>query len=230
MIYITGDTHCPIDIYKLSTKRFPAQKNLSKKDFLIICGDFGAIWDNSNQEKYWLKWLENKNFTTLFVAGNHENFVLLDSFPVEKWCGGYIHKINSSVFHLMNGQIFDLDGYKVFTMGGASSHDKEHRIPYKSWWPEELPNAKDFDFAIDNLQKHNDKVDFIISHCASNSIMKKIHAWYEKDVLTNFFENYVSQQVEYNHWFFGHYHVDKNFDDKHICLYDAIIKYEGEKS
>ena len=42
MIYITGDTHIPTDVGKLSSKRFPEQKNLTKNDYVIICGDFGG--------------------------------------------------------------------------------------------------------------------------------------------------------------------------------------------
>ena len=61
MIYITGDTHIPVDIGKLSTKRFPEQKEMTKSDYVIICGDFGGVWDGSNEEKYWIKWLKNKN-------------------------------------------------------------------------------------------------------------------------------------------------------------------------
>ena len=64
MIYITGDTHQNIDISKLNTKNFPEQKELTKSDYVIICGDFGMVWNNSKEEMYWRKWLEKKNFTT----------------------------------------------------------------------------------------------------------------------------------------------------------------------
>lgn len=80
MIYITGDTHIPIDIHKLSTSNFGEQKVLTKEDVVIICGDFGGVWDNSKEEMYWRKWLDDKSFTTLFVDGNHENFPLLYKF------------------------------------------------------------------------------------------------------------------------------------------------------
>ena len=40
MIYVTGDTHANIDIGKLNTKRFPQQLDLTKKDYLVICGDY----------------------------------------------------------------------------------------------------------------------------------------------------------------------------------------------
>lgn len=49
MIYVTGDTHANIDIEKLNTTKFPQQKNLTKDDYLIICGDFGLCWDGSRR-------------------------------------------------------------------------------------------------------------------------------------------------------------------------------------
>lgn len=64
MIYITGDTHGDW-MSRLNTHNFPEQKSLSKKDYVIICGDFG-LWHDTPSERYALKWLENKTFTTLF--------------------------------------------------------------------------------------------------------------------------------------------------------------------
>ena len=123
MIYITGDIHASVDIGKLSTKRFPQQKTLSKEDYLIICGDFGLVWDNSNTDLYWRNWLAGKPFTTLWVDGNHENFDRLYNYPVEEWNGGKVHKIRPSVIHLMRGQIYQIEEKKIFTFGGASRHD-----------------------------------------------------------------------------------------------------------
>ena len=80
MIFITGDIHGNIDINKLNSKKFAEQKNLTKSDFVIIAGDFGLVWDESKECQYWIKWLSEKNFTTLFIDGNHENFNLLNSY------------------------------------------------------------------------------------------------------------------------------------------------------
>lgn len=52
MIFITGDCHA--DFTKFNTKSFPEQKELTKEDIVIICGDFGGIWDGSKREKHWL--------------------------------------------------------------------------------------------------------------------------------------------------------------------------------
>ena len=129
MIYITGDTHAEFE--RFSTKRFPEQKNLTRDDYLIICGDFGGIWDcyrSSNREKYWLDWLETKPFTLLFVDGNHENFDRLKEFPVCNFKGGKAHKIRNNIYHLMRGYVFEIDGKKFFAFGGARSHDIQDGI------------------------------------------------------------------------------------------------------
>ncbi len=124
MIYITGDTHS--DFLRFEIDKFPIQTDMTKNDYVIICGDFGGLWtfeEESNREKYWLNWLNERNFTTLFVDGNHENFTRLYNYPIEEWHGGKVHKIRDSVIHLMRGEIYDIDDKKFFTFGGARSHD-----------------------------------------------------------------------------------------------------------
>lgn len=68
MIYITGDCHA--DWTKFSTESFPEQKDMTRDDFVIVCGDFG-LWHDNPTEQWWFKWLEEKNFTLLFIDGNH---------------------------------------------------------------------------------------------------------------------------------------------------------------
>lgn len=124
MIYITGDCHQ--DFRRFSTRIFPEQKEMTKDDYVIVCGDFGGVWNRggeNKEEKHLMDWLEGKPFTTLFVDGNHENFDRLYACPVEEWHGGKVHKIRPTVIHMMRGQVFAIDGKSVFTFGGASSHD-----------------------------------------------------------------------------------------------------------
>ena len=70
MIYITGDCHA--DFRRFNTEIFPEQHEMTMEDYVIICGDFGGIWDKdkeSSREKWWLDWLEAKSYTILFVCG-----------------------------------------------------------------------------------------------------------------------------------------------------------------
>lgn len=223
MLYITGDTHTPIDVHKLGMKYFPQQRFMVREnDYLIICGDFGAVWDNSKEEHYWRKWLDNKPFTVLFVDGNHENFDLLNEFPIIDKFGGQVQQIGENIFHLLRGEIYKICGKEIFCFGGASSHDKHLRVPYKSWWPNELPTMEEMQHGIQMLDNHKWNVDYIITHCASKSVQAEIAYWYENDSLTSFFQ-FIKENCLYRHWYFGHYHIDKRMDEKHTALYQKIV-------
>lgn len=221
MIYITGDTHIPCDISKIKTKRFPASKELSKNDFLIICGDFGGVWNNDSEELYWRKWLDRKNFTTLFVDGNHENFNLLNEFEIVNFHNGKAHKISESIYHLMRGQIYEIDGKRIFTFGGAASHDIEYRTKDKNWWAEELPSESELIFAQKNLEAVDWKVDYIVTHCAPTSTQQMIAPSYGTNRLTNFFET-IKERATYQAWYFGHYHTDRTVEERFFCLFNQI--------
>ena len=65
MIYVTGDTH-GMWAERFNEYAFPEQRKLTKHDYVIVLGDFG-IWDNSDEQKQELDWLEHRNFTTLFI-------------------------------------------------------------------------------------------------------------------------------------------------------------------
>lgn len=152
-IFITGDIHAKPE--RLSSQSFPQGKNLTKDDFVIICGDFGLIWDKegtSTYEDHWLDWLNDKPFTTLFLDGNHENFDRLlnfETYPCEKWHGGIVQKIRPSVIHLMRGEIYDLQGKTFFCMGGNYSHDIQHGIID----PADYPTRPDMIAACKALEK-----------------------------------------------------------------------------
>ena len=254
MIFVTGDCHS--EFQKLSTASFPEQKEMTKDDTVIICGDFGAVWDcdgASPSEQYWLKWLDEKPFTTVFVDGNHENFDRLNSeFEVVDFHGGKAHKLNESVYHLMRGEIFEFEGKRFFAFGGASSHDiddgilswedfdtqeefketvrkwrkqrKMFRINHVSWWAEELPSDEEIQNAENNLVRADYKVDYVLAHCAPQSIVSWLYARYSKpDKLTMYFED-LAHRLTFNNWFFGHYHEDRKIMGKFVLLYDQIVR------
>lgn len=250
MIYITGDTHA--DFSRFQIDRFPYQNDMTENDYVIICGDFGGVWTfekESEHEKYWLDYLNEKNFTTLFVDGNHENFSRLYDYPVEEWNGGKVHKIREKVIHLMRGEIFNINGKKFFTFGGAKSHDIQDgilnldeeekiyeyrkkraffRIRDYSWWDLELPSDEEMKRGLDNLKKVGYKVDYIITHCCPTSIQVILGGgMYEKDYLTDYFQE-ISEKCEFKKWYFGHYHDNRQIDSKYVLVYEDIIPLDFE--
>lgn len=252
-VWITGDIHG--NPQRFSTGIFPEQKEMTKDDNVIILGDFGLVWDyngESKYEKYWLDWIEKKPFTTLFIDGNHDNFDRLDNYPIEQWHGGNVHFIRPSVIHLMRGQIFNIEDKTFFTFGGASSHDisagilepddpdfkekKErldkdpfalYRINHMSWWERELPSEEEMKEGLVNLEKQNNKVDYIITHSPYTSLLRQMDGGsglYQKDRLTDYLQE-IKQTVDYKQFFFGHMHQNKNFYwERSSCLYEQIVR------
>ncbi|MDR2671894.1 MAG: metallophosphoesterase, partial [Coriobacteriales bacterium] len=230
-IFITGDTHRAHDIKKLTNDYFTIGQTLDKEDFVIICGDFGFIWEKQDlTDGRPLKWLDEQPWTTLFVDGNHENHDLLDSLPTEQWCGGAVHRINDSVLHLMRGEVFEIAGYTFFTFGGADSIDKGARIEGISWWRRELPNKEEYQRAEENLKAHGMKVDYVLTHTASTPILEQFFDCRirESDYLCDWFKE-LEEQLDFKHWYFGHLHADRKMDDRHTLLYQRIIEIDGEE-
>ena len=251
MIYVTGDTHGQFE-HRFKMEAFPEQKYMAKDDYVIICGDFGGIWDRageSDSEKYWLDWLNDRAYTLLFIDGNHENFHRIESYPEREWHGGRIHEIRPSVYHLMRGQVYEIDGKKIFTFGGAASHDissgildldepefrrkkkkldlghKQYRIKNLTWWEQEMPSEEEMNEGITNLQKHNNEMDYIVTHCCSTSTLNAIgiQELYLPDKATEYLER-IKNTVTYNKWFFGHYHENVNVNSKELLIYEQIIR------
>ena len=248
MIYITGDTHA--DFSRFNEINFPYQTEMTKDDYVIICGDFGGVWTyeaESIQEQKNLDWLNSRNFTTLFVDGNHENYTrLYNDYPVIEWHGGKVHKIRDSVLHLMRGEVFDIDGKTIFAFGGAKSHDIQDgilnldeeekiyeyrkreaffRIRDFSWWDLELPTEDEMQNGIKNLEKHNYKVDYIITHCCPTNVQPLISLRYKKDYLTDYLQM-IPEKCDFKKWFFGHYHDNKHINSQYTLLYESIEPIE----
>ena len=69
MVYVTGDTHA--DKSRFSKNNL---KDLQPGDTLIVCGDFGFVWEATKKEKDFLKWLGTRKFNVCFIDGPHDNF------------------------------------------------------------------------------------------------------------------------------------------------------------
>jgi len=231
-IFVTGDIHGPKDVTRLSDVFFPKGQKLTKKDFVIVLGDFGLVWywEQSKRELYWLEWLSSLPFTTLFLDGNHENFYRLLKYPKKSFKGGKASQIHDTVFYLRRGEVFTIDGKMIFVMGGAMSTDKEDRIEGESWWPQEEPNYKDWDNAAKNLARHGNKIDIVLTHTAPQSIAKRMsrysHCYIEsariEDPVAIALER-VKKGIKFKYWCYGHLHCNWT-SGKFTSLYDNIKK------
>ena len=225
MIFVTGDTHGLQDFNKLHmfAGRHP---ELTKDDYVIIAGDFGAIWNSATLVEN-LKYYAELPFTVLFVDGNHENFDLLETFPEEEWHGGRVHRIKPNIIHLMRGQIYEIEGKTFFTFGGATSVDKDYRIEGRSWWSQELPTSKELDEGLENLKRYGNSVDYIITHSCSRRALEYPPLKMVAGIKINCIESSMLsafEEVRYKHWYFGHFHIDARLGDRYTVLYQEVVQ------
>lgn len=230
-IFITGDTHGGLDIKKLHTKNFPESKSLTKDDYLIVVGDFG-IWKDKKSQDF-LKWIDNKKFTVLFVEGNHEDYSYLKTFPIVDMFGSKVRKINDSVFQLMRGEIYTINNKRFFTFGGARSIDRFSACRQEGidWFPEEECSYAEEYKALSNLSNYNNEVDYIITHtCASSTLdeISLLYGFYVEyyDNQNKFFQE-LKNSIQYKGWVFGHFHQDLILNEKEVVLYNKIFNLDN---
>ena len=226
MIYFTGDTHG--EVGRFTTDAIPGEYNFNENDVLIVAGDFGYLFLDNAEERIFLRYLEGKPYTIAFVDGNHENFPAIYSYPeVEIW-GARAHKLAANVYHLMRGEIYTIDGKSIFTMGGAYSIDRYMRTKGYSYWEEELPTGGEYRRAADNLTSRGMKVDVIVTHTAPRSLVYSMGFSPDAhEAELGGFLDWIKSECSYSHWFFGHFHVDRDLDEKHHAIFYRALTVEG---
>ena len=228
MLYFTGDTHG--EIGRFSEEKMPGESKWGSGDVLFVCGDFGYMLLNNEKEKKYLDFLEsNKPYTIAFIDGNHDNFTELNKYPCETWNGGKIHRIRKNIVHLMRGQVFEIQGKKIFTMGGAYSIDRASRALGVSYWEEELPNNDEYNEATKNLKANGMAVDYIVTHTIPQEIIIRLGERPDRHdfELTGFLE-WIMKDVKFEKWFFGHWHKDilvlERDYERFYGLFHSVVK------
>ena len=228
MIYVTGDMHGEQDRFS-----DPKLKKLKRGDYLIVCGDFGFIWDGSAAERAFIRKLSKKKYTTLFIDGAHENFGILDSYEVSKWNGGKVHLISDKVIHLMRGQIYEIEDQTIFTMGGGVSSDADLRFESEAWSEREVPSHAELVEGVDNLEKYNAAVDLIITHEPPAKLKEFMTLKDKSEVGITGLNTYLEEMsgvCSFNHWYFGSLHIDKYISKTHVSVFRSIVNAKtGQK-
>ena len=249
MIYITGDCHGSMD--KFESVRF----NLTSQDKIIVLGDFGAVFFNNtpamkelidNIEKPILHYLSDLPCEVLFIDGNHDNIDRLKDLPEIYRYGNKVGEITHNVFYLKRGNVYTIENKTFMCMGGATSIDRGNRTEGVNWWSDENPNNREWFKLMLELERVNNKVDYVLTHTPPNKLIKPILKWEMScnynvpewkiddgtvrsvDCPTARTLDIVSDKLDFKVWFFGHMHHNITFKDypKYVCLYQSIMKLE----
>lgn len=228
-LYITGDKHGDF----LSVFDFCSRTETSREDILIILGDAGINYHLNARDRELKELLSKLPITFFCIHGNHEERPYKIPTYKEKVCFGataYVEDAYPNLIFAKDGEVYTIDSNKIVTLGGAYSIDKYIRkITGRPWFPTEQADENIMQFARENLERHEWKVDYVLSHAAPTNfeprwafipglpqelVDKKTIQWLQS----------VESKLEYKCWFCGHYHVE-NLNGPVKVIYKNIYNF-----
>ena len=222
MIYITGDTH----------RNFERLHNIenNSENMLIILGDAGINYfldyrDESLKEK-----LSKYKFKIFSIQGNHEERPEnIESYKELNMFGGkvFVEDKFPNLIFAKNGELYCFNNQQVLVIGGAYSIDKYYRVIHGYNWFKDEQLTEDEKENI--LNKYSGKhVDIVLSHTCPRKYEPKevflegINQSLVDKSMEDFLDR-VEEKIDYDKWYCGHYHTEKEID-KLEFMYGSIKK------
>ncbi len=223
MIFVTGDKHGQLAPFLHN----PGFSKIKKTDVLVICGDFGFLWDKSRQEYKNLKWLAKRRYTIAFVDGCNDNMSIINEYPVSMWNGGHVRFISKNIVYLMQGELYIIENKKMLAFGGGFNSNLSLDLENNNnWWPEQFATKQYVENVIKNIEKYSGKFDLIVSHEAPSAITPCL----ENGVCNSNAINCILEEIRlhctFKKWFFGKYHVDRQIPPKYYALFERLVRFE----
>lgn len=240
--FITGDKHRHFD----QVKEFCREMNTRRKDVLIILGDAGLNFYGDKRDDQLKQEISMLHMTLFCLHGNKENRPQnVGTYGIRSFCGGkvYYEPKYPTIYFAIDGEIYTFEGKKYMVVGGAHSVDKmrclEEGTPY---WFDEMPDDTIKEKVELGLQNQDNKIFGMMTHtCPINylptemfmstrqnaSIKRKPCKAKSKklfkpdiDRSTEIWLGELEKKLEYEVWFCGHYHIDKQIDKIQMVCHD----------
>ena len=211
MIYITGDTHR--DFSRLNNLEF------KENDMLIISGDVGINYYLNKDDSRIKEYLNSLNIKLFCIRGNHEERPEKISTYKE------INMFNGKVFvednypnliFAKDGEIYNIDGLSILVIGGAYSIDKEYRLMYgHKWFRDEQLSRVEMNDILNKVRGRH--FDIVLTHTVPykyepREVFLPGIDQSKVDKSMEYFLDKIEENIDYNKWYCGHYHIEKQID------------------
>ena len=128
----------------------------------------------------------------------------------------FIEEAYPNLIFAKNGELYDIDNKKVLVMGGAYSVDKNYRIIYRyPWFKDEQLSKEEMDNILNKYKGQH--IDIVLSHTCplkyepTEVFMKGIDQSNVDKSMKKFLDK-VEESIDYDKWYCGHYHIEKQID------------------
>lgn len=243
--YITGDKHRNF----ARVKAFCRDMHTRHKDVLIVLGDTGFNYYDDERDDELKKDISQLSITLFCLHGNKENRPQhVGTYGIRSFCGGkvYYEPKYPNIYFAIDGEIYTFEGKKYMVVGGAHSVDKlrclEEDLPF---WEDEMPDDKTKALVEKRLKEENNRIYGMMTHTCpleylptemfmstrqnasiKRKIAKKPKKKFQKvfkpdiDRSTEKWLGELEKKLDYEVWFCGHYHVDKQIDKVQMICSD----------
>ena len=228
MIYITGDTHR--DFSRLVNVPF------NKDDMLIVLGDAGINFLLNEEDRRFKKLLNGIGIKLFCIRGNHEERPEnIDGYEEVEWHGGkvFVEKEFPNLIFAKDGEVYDIGGAKVLVIGGAYSVDKEWRLKYGyGWFKDEQLSQEEMEHILEKVK--GEKYDVVMTHtCPYKYEPREVFLngvdETKVDKSMEYFLDKVEESIEYDKWYCGHYHTEKQID-KLEFMFETVKEFKFERN
>lgn len=232
-LFIRGDCHGNFDFLPY----FCEDNHTTVDDILIILGDAGILYYGSNKwrEKYLKGYICNYPITLLCIRGNHEASPEDRGMPLcyEPLVGGEVYRESEflNILYAIDGGVYRINNKTFLAIGGAYSVDKFYRLANDWYWNPheqlsqeqmnniyELTKNKHYDYVLTHTCPFSwQPTDLFLKGLDQSAVDNSMELWLEK----------LSHNIDFNHWYFGHYHDDRLDicgDNKVTMLFNKILE------
>ncbi len=232
--FITGDKHRNFNY----VKNFCRDMNTRRKDVLIILGDTGFNYFEDARDDKLKQEMSELNITLFCLHGNKENRPQnIGTYGVRNFCGGkvYYEPKYPNIYFAIDGEIYTFEGKKYMVVGGAHSVDKQRCLEEgEPLWEDEMPDDVIKAKVENKLALENNKIYGMMTHTCpidylptemfmstrQNAVIKrkprkaKSKKFFKPDIdrSTEEWLGKIEKQLDYEVWYCGHYHIDKQID------------------
>lgn len=220
--------------------------NTRRKDVLIILGDAGFNYYDDKRDDELKKEISALNITLFCLHGNKENRPQnVGTYGIRSFYGGkvYYEPKYPNIYFAIDGEIYTFEGKKYMVVGGAHSVDKmrclEEGTPF---WYDEMPNDSVKATVEQKLRNEENKIYGMMTHTCpidylptemfmstrQNASIKrtsrkaKSKKLFKPDIdrSTEIWLGEIEKKLDYEVWFCGHYHIDKQIDKVQMMCHD----------